>query len=45
MKKAFSSIFASGLTTMIGFGALIVMRFKVGPDLGMVLAKGILRSI
>ncbi len=45
MKKAFSSILASGLTTVMGFGALIVMRFKIGPDLGIVLAKGILFSI
>lgn len=41
MKKSFSSILASGLTTAIGFGALIFMRFKIGPDLGIVLAKGI----
>ncbi|MEG0770410.1 MAG: MMPL family transporter [Clostridia bacterium] len=45
MKKSFSSILASGLTTAIGFGALIVMRFKIGPDLGIVLAKGILFSM
>lgn len=45
MKKSFSSIFASGLTTAIGFGALIIMRFKIGPDLGIVLAKGILFSM
>ncbi len=45
MKKSFSSILASGLTTAIGFGALMIMRFKIGPDLGIVLAKGILFSI
>jgi len=45
MKKSFSSILASGLTTIIGFGALILMRFKIGPDLGVVLAKGIFFSL
>lgn len=45
MKQSFSSIFASGLTTAIGFGALMMMRFKIGPDLGLVLAKGILFSM
>lgn len=45
MSKSFSSIFASGLTTLIGFAALIIMRFKIGPDLGIVLAKGILFSM
>ena len=45
MKKSFSSIFASGLTTILGFLALTLMRFKVGPDLGIVLAKGIVFSL
>ena len=45
MKKSFSSIFASGLTTILGFLALTLMRFKVGPDLGIVLAKGIIFSL
>ncbi len=45
MKKSFSSILSSGLTTVIGFAALIVMRFKIGPDLGLVLAKGSAFSI
>lgn len=45
MTKSFSSIVASGLTTIIGFGALIIMRFKIGPDLGIVLAKGIVFSM
>jgi len=45
MKKSFSSIFSSGLTTIIGFGALIIMRFKLGPDLGIVLSKGIIFSL
>lgn len=45
MKKSFSSIFASGLTTMLGFLALMLMRFKIGPDMGLVLSKGIIFSL
>lgn len=40
-----SSILSSGLTTVIGFLALCLMRFKIGPDLGLALAKGILISL
>lgn len=40
-----TSIFSSGLTTVIGFLALCMMQFKIGPDLGMALAKGILISL
>ena len=36
-----SSILSSGLTTVIGFLALTLMRFQIGPDLGFALAKGI----
>ena len=39
------SILSSGLTTVIGFLALIMMRFEIGPDLGMALAKGIAISL
>lgn len=35
-----SSILSSGLTTVIGFLALVLMRFEIGPDLGLALAKG-----
>ncbi len=45
MEKAFSPILASGLTTIIGFTALLFMRFKLGPDMGIVLAKGICFSL
>ena len=45
MKKSFSSILASGLTTMLGFLALMLMRFKIGPDMGLVLSKGIVFSL
>lgn len=45
MKKALthstSSISSSGLTTVIGFLALTLMRFRIGPDLGLALAKGV----
>lgn len=39
--KSTSSILSSGLTTVIGFMALIFMRFGIGPDLGLALAKGV----
>lgn len=39
--RSTSSILSSGLTTVIGFLALIFMRFGIGPDLGLVLAKGV----
>lgn len=41
LKKSWSSITSSGLTTVIGFLALVLMRFKIGPDLGLALAKGV----
>lgn len=40
-----SSILSSGLTTVIGFLALTLMRFQIGPDLGLALAKGIAISL
>ena len=40
-----TSILSSGLTTVIGFLALCLMRFKIGPDLGLALAKGIVISL
>lgn len=40
-----SSILSSGLTTVIGFIALCLMRFRIGSDLGMVLAKGVAISL
>lgn len=45
MEKSFSSILASALTTIIGFAALVFMRFQLGPDMGFVLAKGIIFSL
>ena len=45
IKKSFPSIAASGLTTMIGFASLILMRFRIGPDMGLVMAKAIVMSM
>ncbi|MBE6955395.1 MAG: hypothetical protein E7449_05725 [Ruminococcaceae bacterium] len=39
--KATSSILSSGLTTVIGFLALVLMQFEIGPNLGLALAKGV----
>ncbi len=43
--KSTGSILSSGLTTVIGFLALALMRFRLGPDLGLALAKGIAISL
>ena len=43
--KSTTSILSSGLTTVIGFLALALMRFRIGPDLGLALAKGIAISL
>lgn len=43
--KSVGSIFSSGITTVIGFAALILMRFKIGPDMGIVMAKAIALSL
>lgn len=44
MKKALSAVAASAATTVIGFFALIFMRFEVGGDLGINLVKGVILS-
>lgn len=41
VRKSIGSILSSGLTTVTGFAALILMRFKIGPDMGVVMAKAI----
>lgn len=41
MKQAFPTIAASAATTIIGFSALMFMRFGIGSDLGINLVKGI----
>jgi predicted RND superfamily exporter protein len=45
LAKCFSPVSASSLTTMAGLVALMFMRFTIGFDVGMVLAKGILISL
>lgn len=42
---AINSIFASSLTTVVGFLALVFMNFTIGFDMGLVLAKGIIFSL
>lgn len=44
MKKSFTAIAASALTTFFGFIAISFMKFEIGADLGLNLVKGILLS-
>lgn len=39
------TILASSLTTFVGFIVLVLMKFKIGEDMGFVLSKGILCSL
>lgn len=43
--KAFSSVTSSSFTTFIGLLMLVFMHFKIGFDLGIVLAKGVVISL
>lgn len=45
MKRSFSSVLSSSLTTIIGFLALLFMRYRIGTDMGLVLSKGIAISL
>lgn len=45
LNKSTTSILSSGLTTVIGFLALVFMQFQIGPDLGLALAKGVAISL
>lgn len=45
MKHSSKSIVASAITGAVGFSSLLVMRFLVGPDVGLVMIKGILISL
>lgn len=45
LSKSFTSISSSGLTTVIGFLALCLMQFQIGPDMGLALAKGVALSL
>ncbi len=44
MKDSSVTIAASAMTTVFGFLSLLLMRFRIGPDLGIVLAKGVFIS-
>ncbi len=44
MKRSLSAVAASAATTVVGFFALLFMRFGIGSDLGLVLVKGVLLS-
>ncbi len=43
--RAFQAISSSSVTTIVGLLALVFMSFKIGKDLGFVLAKGVLFSL
>ena len=45
LTAAFSSIIGSSLTTIVGLLVLLFMSFKIGGDLGIVLAKGVALSL
>lgn len=45
IEEAMNSIFASSLTTIVGFLVLTFMKFSIGFDMGIVLAKGIVISL
>ncbi|MCR5103047.1 MAG: MMPL family transporter [Eubacterium sp.] len=45
MVQSFSSILSSSLTTIIGFVALMFMRYRIGLDMGLVLSKGVATSL
>ena len=45
LKKASSSIVSSAFTTIVGLLALVFMKLKIGADMGIVLAKGVLCSL
>ncbi len=44
MKESIVTVAASALTTLFGFLALMFMNFRIGADLGLNLAKGIVLS-
>ena len=45
INEALNSIFASSLTTIVGFIVLAFMKFNIGFDMGIVLVKGIIFSL
>jgi len=45
VSKTSTTVTASGLTTIAGFLALLIMKVTIGRDMGLVLAKGVLFSL
>ena len=45
MTTAFASLSGSSLTTIAGFLSLCAMRFAIGRDMGLVMAKGVILGI
>ncbi len=45
IRGSFTSIASSALTTIVGLLALVFMRFKIGQDMGLVFAKGVVCSL
>ncbi len=45
LEKSFSSIAGSAFTTVVGFLVLVFMSFRIGRDMGIVMAKGVLLSM
>ncbi len=45
MQESVKSILSSALTTVFGFFALTLMNFKIGPDMGISLVKGVILSL
>lgn len=45
IKRAFPSIMSSAATTVVGLVMLVFMRLKIGMDVGVVLAKGVIFSL
>ena len=45
LQHVFTAISSSALTTIVGMIMLVFMSFKIGQDLGFVLAKGVLLSM
>ncbi|MDR2610863.1 MAG: MMPL family transporter [Clostridiales Family XIII bacterium] len=44
IKESMSTVAASAATTLFGFISLVFMNFRIGADLGIILAKGIMFS-
>lgn len=45
IKASAASILASALTTVLAFLTMVTMDFKIGPDMGISLVKGVLLSL